>query len=374
MPDRVVVATHEVTRTGAPMSLLHLLRWLTANTDLEIELIVAGLGKDGGQLLGDFEAVVPTRVAPHLFAPSWRPGRVPDCDVLYLNSVFAAGCLAHLPRRRPRIISRVPELSMALRQLEEEDGRTALFAETDRFIAVSEAVRRMLVDEHGVDADRIAVVHGSVDLAGVEPLTPAAAAALRDRIGIPAGALVVGAAGTTDWRKGPDLFVRVAMAVRERLVGHEVHFVWLGGEPGGPEFWRAENRVRPSQIPAGVHFLGSQPNPLDYLGLMDVFALTSREDPFPRVCMEAAAVGTPIVTFDNGGAPELVRKGCGFVVPYLDVEQMADRVVELLTDEPLRGRLGATGAEVVRAEHTVETGGPATLQEIERELSRVGAP
>lgn len=369
MADRVVVATHEATRTGAPMSLLHLLRWLVANTDLQLELVVAGPGGDGGQLLADFEALVPTRVAPELFSVDGA-ARLPACDVLYVNSVFAAGCLRHLPERRPHVISRVPELGMALRQLPEED-RAVLFAGTDRFVAVSGAVRRLLVERYGVAEEAIAVVPGSVDLTGVASPTAAEVGARRAELGVPDGGFLVGGAGTTDWRKGPDLFVRVAMLVTERLGGPRAHFAWLGGEPGGPAFWRAENRVR-TEAPPPVHFLGSRPDPYAWFGALDVFALTSREDPFPRVCMEAAALGVPIVTFDNGGAPELVAKGCGVVVPYLDVDAMADAIVALVEDPDRRRALGARGREVVLAEHTVDSGGPATLAEIQRGLAPEG--
>lgn len=370
MPDRVVVATHEVTRTGAPMSLLHLLRWLVAETDLEVTVVVAGPGKDGGQLLGEFEAVAPTVVAPELFAVDGT-ATLPPCDVLYVNSVFAAGCLRPLPAPPPYVISRVPELSMAIRQLTDADGRTELFERTDRYVAVSQAVRRVLIDEHGVDEGAIAVVPGAVDLEAVAPPSAADVAARRAELGVPADGFLVGGAGTTDWRKGPDLFVRVAMAVAERLGGPSAHFAWLGGEAGGPAFWRAENRVRTGNAPP-VHFLGSRPDPFAWFGALDLFALTSREDPFPRVVMENAALGVPVVTFDNGGAPELVAKGCGVTVAYLDVEAMADAIVGLLRDPGRRAELGARGREVVRAEHTVETGGPATLAEIERGLARAG--
>jgi len=370
VPDRVVMASHEMTRTGAPMSLLHVLRWLVANTDLEVEVIVARLGEDGGSMLDEFASVAPTRVAPRLFAAGRGP-RVPACSVLYLNSIFAAGCLAHLPRHRPYIISRVPELSMPFRHWFDAEERSALLAQTDRFLAVSRRVAKMLVEEYDVAEDRIAVVHGSVDLSGVRRGSDADRAEQRRQLGIPDDALVVGAAGTTDWRKGPDLFVRMAKAVQERSGGRPVHFIWLGGERGGPEFWQVESRILGASIGDRVHFLGSRPDPYSYYELMDVFTLTSREDPFPRVCMEVAAMGVPIVTFDNGGATELVSKGCGFVVPYLDVEAMTDRVVELLEAGDLRSRLGAVGAAMVRAEHTVEIGGPATLAEIERGLRAV---
>lgn len=368
MAERVVAATHELTRTGAPLSLLHVLRWLRSHTDLEIEVVAGRLGDDGGQLRADFEAVVPTRLAPELFDPATSSPLLPAAPVLYLNSILAAGALSHLPTPRPYVIARVPELSMSFRRSLDEPVLARLLAEADRFVAVSGSVQRLLVERYGVDEGRIAIVPGSIDLTGVEPADESATRALRRSLGLPDDALVVGAAGTTDWRKGPDLFVRLAKAVQERVPDRPVHFVWIGGEAGGPAFWRVEQRLVPASVSERVHFLGSRPDPYSYYALMDVFALTSREDPFPRVCMEVAAVGVPIVTFDNGGAAELVGKGCGVVVPYLDVDAMADHVVALLGDRELHDRLGATGAEVVRRDHTVDVGGPATLAEIRRGL------
>lgn len=369
MADRVVAATHELTRTGAPLSLLHVLRWLRSHTDLELEVVAGRLGDDGGQLRSDFESLVPTRLAPELFDPTTSAPSLPAAPVLYLNSILAAGALSHLPSPRPYVIARVPELSMSFRRSLDEPVLARLLAEADRFVAVSGSVRRLLVERYGVAEDAIAVVPGSIDLSGYAPAGEADTAALRRSLGLPDDALVVGAAGTTDWRKGPDLFVRLAKALQERLPDRPVHFVWIGGEPGGPAFWRVERRLVPASLSERVHFLGSRPDPYSYYALMDVFALTSREDPFPRVCMEVGAVGVPIVTFDNGGAAELVAKGCGYVVPYLDVDAMADHVAELLVDRSLHDRLGAVGAEVVRRDHTVDVGGPATLAEIERGLT-----
>lgn len=365
MGDRVVAVTHELTRTGAPLSLLHVVGWLATNTDLDLEVVAGRPDHDQGALLDDFAAVVPTTLAPELFDATTSTPPLPPCSVLYVNSLLAAGCLSHLPSPRPYVICRVPELAMSFRRSLGPEVRARFLDEADRFVAVSDSVRRMLVDTYGVDADQVAVVPGSIDLTGVEPSTVAARLALRHDLGIPEDALVVGAAGTTDWRKGPDLFVRVAEAVAGAVGDRPVHFVWLGGEADGPAFWQAERRIVPPDRSDRVHFLGSRPNPFAYYQLMDAFTLTSREDPFPRVCMEVAAMGVPIVTFDNGGAVDLVAKGCGFVVPYLDLDAMAGRVVELLTDQALHDRLGAVGAEVVRRDHTVDQGGPATLAEIE---------
>jgi glycosyltransferase involved in cell wall biosynthesis len=62
---------------------------------------------------------------------------------------------------------------------------------------------------------------------------------------------------------------------------------------------------------------------LKYFAAFDVFALVSREDPFPVVCLEAASLGKPIVCFNSSdGEKEFVENDCGFVVPDLDIEIM----------------------------------------------------
>jgi len=121
-----------------------------------------------------------------------------------------------------------------------------------------------------------------------------------------------------------------------------------------------------------MHFLGHRSNPRDYFAAADVFALTSREDPFPLVNLEAATAEVPTVCFDEaGGSKEFVEDDCGFVVPYLDVEAMAGRVVEILTTPGLRDRLGRRAAEKVRERHDIEVVAPKLLELIESRLRKV---
>jgi glycosyltransferase involved in cell wall biosynthesis len=124
-----------------------------------------------------------------------------------------------------------------------------------------------------------------------------------------------------------------------------------------------------------VHFVGARPNPQDYLAVFDVFTLVSREDPFPLVSLEAASLGKPVVCFaGSGGAPEFVESDSGFVVPYLDLEGMADRCVELLRSPELRARLGQCAAAKVRQRHDVAVVGPQLAQLLRRLLQPVTAP
>jgi phosphatidylinositol alpha-1,6-mannosyltransferase len=62
------------------------------------------------------------------------------------------------------------------------------------------------------------------------------------------------------------------------------------------------------------------------------------------VFLEASACGLPVVAGDSGGAPEAVVPGqTGFVVDGRDQNQLAERLITLLTDAALRERLGKAG-------------------------------
>jgi glycosyltransferase involved in cell wall biosynthesis len=83
--------------------------------------------------------------------------------------------------------------------------------------------------------------------------------------------------------------------------------------------------------------------------------------------LEAALLGNPVVCFASaGGAPEFVGDDSGVIVPYLDVEAMADAVSALVNNADLRHRLGSAGAQKVRAAHDVHVAGPKLLRVIER--------
>jgi glycosyltransferase involved in cell wall biosynthesis len=107
----------------------------------------------------------------------------------------------------------------------------------------------------------------------------------------------------------------------------------------------------------------------DYFAAMDVFVLPSREDPFPLVCLEAAAAGRPIVCFENaGGMPEFVEDDCGFVVPYMDIEAFAERLTRLIDDSQLRTRMGEAARNKVRSRHNVAVAAPLLFDAMQRTL------
>lgn len=71
--------------------------------------------------------------------------------------------------------------------------------------------------------------------------------------------------------------------------------------------------------------------------LADVFVNVSHADTFPTVNLEALACGTPVITYDTGGAPEAVDENTGVVVPCGDIVSMAQAVMRM-KETPLSSR------------------------------------
>ncbi len=238
--------------------------------------------------------------------------------VLYLNTVLSACYARPAIRLGIPVVLHVHELeplaSDVLRRYGLLEDTAAL--QHVHFVSCSTAVAENL---------RATTSQSSVVIPSVpDPVRVRSLAATAQRSG---SALVVGACGTPDPRKGVDLFEQLADEILEQRP--EVLFRWLGGEG------RRRNMTH-----SRVDFLPATDNPYPFLAGLDVFVLTSRVDPFPLVVLEAMVLGRPVVAFDVGGVAEQVGEA-GIVVPAGDVRTMCREVGRLLEDEDLRQHLGA---------------------------------
>jgi len=359
--SKVLFISHDASRTGAPLVLLTFLRWLKANSDVPFAILIR---EGNGELTPEFAALAP------LVRDAHRIRHLGPLGLIYSNTITNGDALAELVDANPRcpVICHVHELEHWIRHRIPPESLRRTLHHTRHYIAVSEAVRDCLIRALRIPSDRIDVIPEFLPPLAPEDL-PSGGAGIRRRLRIPENAPIVGACGTTDWRKGPDLFVQLARTVRLREPEIPVHFVWVGGERDGPAVAALLHDARRSGIDTYVRFVGHTARPLDYFAAFDLFVLTSREDPFPLVVLEAARAEKPVVCFDaSGGAREFVAGCAGFVVPYLDVNAMADRVVELLHSPALRRRLGRRGAELVRTKYDVRAVAPRILNTIQRFL------
>ena len=379
----ILFVSHDATRSGAPIVLLHFLRWFKKNSNRPFAVLLQA----GGELVGDFEELADTwsidrsvwcrgGLRTSLLAAAglgaWgqhaetRDARKfsSRCSpgLVYFNSVASAHVIEVLAPQVP-VLTHVHELESYIRA-QPSVALLRLLAQTDRFITCSNATRENLTQNHGVVEQRVETVYESI------PVSQTRAERTRQEVfrelHIPDEALLVVGSGFGQWRKGTDLFLQVARMVSQQR--SNAYFAWIGGSTR--DLLEIEHDVRLAGLAANVRFTGAVSKSADYFAAADVFVLTSREDPYPLVCLEAAALAKPIVCFaDAGGMPEFVEEDCGFVVPYLDLTAMADRIFTLLDSSECRVAMGAAARRKVTERHDTGRAAPLIMEIIERTLA-----
>lgn len=387
-PSKILFLGHDASRTGAPMVLLHLLKWLRANTGYEMRVLIRG----DGPLLAAFRAVAETSVVetsapanrlgrlvrrlrninnpalPPSLPFAWKPSTI---DLIYSNTITNGSLVSKLSAPGVPVITHVHEMGYWIERSGTDNLRRVI-GQTSRFIAAARAVKTHLTDKLKVPSGLVDVVH---EFTLNSECLFARKGGVREKFGIPDHAIVVGGSGLESWRKGRDLFVQLAANVHRMLSTVEVHFLWVGYDGDVDDQRKLSHDAILTGVGNKVHWTGEVSDPGRYFSEFDVFAMVSREDPFPLVCLEAALNGKPIVCFaEAGGTPELVEEDAGFVVPYLDLHTMGRRVVELVENPALRAKLGTRAREKVLERHTIEHAGPMIVDVIERELKPAKRP
>jgi L-malate glycosyltransferase len=112
----------------------------------------------------------------------------------------------------------------------------------------------------------------------------------------------------------------------------------------GPERSKAETYCRDHGLRQRVFFLGNVPNLEEVVGGSDVFLLPSESESFGMAALEAMASEVPVIATQAGGLPEVVADGVsGYLLPIGDVDGMAERAIEILSNDELALRLGRAG-------------------------------
>jgi glycosyltransferase involved in cell wall biosynthesis len=190
-----------------------------------------------------------------------------------------------------------------------------------------------------------------------------------DRLaGLPPAALVlrIGLVATFARWKGHDVFVRAAAAAAARLPAARFYIV------GGPIYqtagsqWSAQELTALAGPLAAEHRLGLtgfQARTADVYRALDIAVHAStRPEPFGRSVVEAMACGRPTVVANAGGAAELIRHDHDALgVPPGNADALAETLVRLSTDEPLRRRLAANARQSALARFNRARLGPEML-------------
>ena len=136
------------------------------------------------------------------------------------------------------------------------------------------------------------------------------------------------------------------MAVFDRIRRRVPARLLLVGD--GPDLPMALRLAREAGHGSDVHAVGALEDVLPLLSVSDVFLLPSAQESFGLAALEAMACAVPVVASRVGGLPEVIEHGVtGYLHPPEALDEMADSVVLLLTDEARRRAMGVEAARQV---------------------------
>lgn len=361
---RLLVVSHDAALAGAQLILLeNLAHWTGQNGRAGVDCRVLLLGS--GDLEPRFAALAPTaciddlgtrskadaatRVLADLKSAGWTP------DAAFCNTVASVDAAEALAGAGVPVLSAVYELPTSI-----DDGLGGrrvverVMRSSARVMVASAFVRDRLAEAYRVSPERLEPVHTGV-LGRDLPDRGAARASIRRELEVGDDALVVLGCGSVHHRKGADLFVGAAARAFAALAGPdapEMVFAWVGDDQTGPTFrnWCLHDIER-CGLGGKVRFVGKRADPSAWFAGADIFALTSREDPFPMVNLEALRAGLAVAAFEGGGgAPEALGPDRAVLSPYAEAGAMGDAIAALARD---RDRLHAMrhAARAFAAEH-----------------------
>ncbi|MGE3509529.1 MAG: glycoside hydrolase family 99-like domain-containing protein [Vicinamibacterales bacterium] len=345
----IVCVSHDAHPHGAQMLTLNLARTINTVLGRDVEVLLCG----DGPLKPEYERAA--RV--HDFRPAQsRAARERIARELYERGARVALCNTSavgeavdiLKQTGFTVVSMVHELPDLIRRHQLEASAALVAERADHVIFAAEVVRDRFLALTGMRPDKAIVrPQGLYIINKYKTRLGDARQGLRRQLGLPDATLLVLGAGYADHRKGIDLFVEVGVRLSARCP--EARMVWIGHhEPTA--FEAATARIADAGLDARFIFPGLT-EPDIYFAGADLFLLTSREDPFPAVVLEALDVEVPVIAFEGGGgAGELLHRDCGVLVPYLDVDAMATAALTLLENPAERTRLARTGQAIVARE------------------------
>lgn len=264
-----------------------------------------------------------------------------QADILHARSRIPAW-VAYLawrgmdPQRRPRFITSVHGLYSV-------NPYSEVMLRGERVIAVSEAVRRYIVDHYpATDAQRIQVIPRGVDPRAYPHGYRPPEAWLRDwRAAHPqlGGGRILTLPGRLTRLKGHEDFLRLLARLRDR--GRAVVGVAVGGGRAGyrRELEREARRLGLAQC---MVFAGHRGDLREVMAASDlVLSLSRRPESFGRTTAEALSLGIPVVGYDHGGVGETLAAAYPEGrVPLGDLDALEARVKALLDHPPAVPRGG----------------------------------
>lgn len=213
----------------------------------------------------------------------------------------------------------------------------------DKIICISDAEKQSALDKKICRKDKLQVIFNGVDIESYE--NGAHGAVTRKDLNIPEDAFVVGMVGRVSPQKAPDVFVKMAKQVKDKVPN--THFIIVGN---GNQEAEIRKYAEDNGFSDSLHITGWVDNPMSYVELFDVACLLSRWEGFGLALPEYMMAGKPIVASKVDAIPNIVRnEENGLLVEVDNAAEASEAVIRLYRNAKFKQNLVIQGIKDVHS-------------------------
>lgn len=215
---------------------------------------------------------------------------------------------------------------------------------TDKIICISEAERMSALKNKIADNKKLEVILNGIDFTAIENAIPIQ----RKDLNIPEDAFVVGMVGRISEQKAPDIFIKAAKNIQEKIPNSYFIIVGDGEQKKDIERYAQENKIN-------LFISGWTDNPYSYLKVFNMAMLLSRWEGFGLAIVEYMAAKKNFVATKIDAIPTIVRDGIdGILVDVDSPEQAANAVISLYKNKELAEKMKAEAWEYAHQRYDIQ--------------------
>ena len=323
----ILLLGHDAHRHGSQMLLLNMAKTLTKDFQLPVHVVLL----DGGDLMQNYQQYARTTVIRH--EQLSEHVEIHGTPLHQYRAVVAntTVCGTHIPEvNKAGVVSvaLVHELPQLIREYDLLQHVQNIAQSADHVVFAADMVQQGFESfGHALNGQSHIKPQGTYHT--IER-TAIARHRVRKRLGVGASEKLILNVGYADHRKGFDLFLEAA---RHAMAEHpDWHFVWVGKLQGGMRKL-LDKELEQLTFAERLHTLGYIAGNTDHFSAADAFLLTSREDPYPTVVLEALEAGLPFVGYQDCSGLQHLADRFGVMVKLQDVAATTAALRELMTND-----------------------------------------
>lgn len=333
--NKIIIVSHDANLQGAPLLALYLVKHLNKFFNYDVVTILA----EAGNLQSEFEKYS----FVYRFDVLGEQEQVNILNNLYKNNFSLAICntsvvgniVEQLSLSGINTISLLHELPYVIKIANLDESINKIIKYATKIVFPSPYVEKQVSSLFQFNKNKIEICHQGRYMKNEYRFDKVnAKKRLAKKLNIDESSNIILNIGRGEFRKGFDLFIDTAIDVLKTV--ENVYFVWVGS---CDEDIHKEGLTKIDKNLVGdkILFIDFDKEIGMYYSGSDLFYLSSREDPFPSVFIDAISSNLPVIAYENGGGfTDYMNKIDGTLIPNFDTSKMVKFICDFLTDQKFR--------------------------------------